>query len=153
MVLEDCPSTKVTNEYWNEKILYSFPILEQAFESKYLSLKEYVYERPQKFYSKKAFEEFLSFLNNEQIKNSAWFKELYHEIEHDINIAVKSLIDVNSLNIHDVFIPDNNIECIRFIDNHIHFNYLKLIEAVYPPVPRRSHAVLLRDAGTWPSSR
>lgn len=53
MVLEDCPTTKATNEYLNDKILYSFPILEQAKDSKYLSLKEYVHERPQKFYSKK----------------------------------------------------------------------------------------------------
>lgn len=131
MVLEDCPTTKTINNYWNEKILYSFPVLKDAPDSKYLSLKEYIHERPQKFYSLKAFEEYLSFIDSSPVKNSAWFKKLYLEIEHDLNIAIKSLNDVNSIDIHDIFTPDNDIENIRFIDNHIHFNYLKLIEAVY----------------------
>lgn len=131
MVLEECPITQTKNKYWQEKILEKFPILENANDIRYLALKEYVVERPQKFYCRQTYNDYLSFLNNFKINNSKLFIDIYSDFENDLNIAIKSLNDVNSLAIHDIFEPDNNVECIRFIENHIHFNYIKLIEAVY----------------------
>jgi len=53
MVLEECPTTQGTNRYWNEKIIENFPLLINSSESKFLSLKEYMQDRPQKFYNVK----------------------------------------------------------------------------------------------------
>jgi len=131
MVLEDCPTTKTLNDYWKGKILDSFPMLESALDSKYLSLKEYIATRPQKFYCKKTFEYYLSFLVNLRNENSSLLLSTYKEYEHELDISIKTLNDINSLTFHDLLEPDNNIESILFIENHIHFNYVKLIEAVY----------------------
>jgi len=131
MVFEDCPLTKVTNDYWNERILNSFPMLESALESKYLSLKEYITNRPQKFYCKKTLEGYLSFLVNLSSENSDLLISTYKEYEHELDISIKTLNDINSLIFHDLLEPDNNIESILFVEKHIHFNYVKLIEAVY----------------------
>ena len=131
MVLEECPTTKTVNQYWNQIILDNFPVLENAIDTKFLSLKEYVSERPQKFYNKQAYHDFLTFLTDFRNNNPSWIVDIYRDTEHELNIAIKSLNEINEKKIHDVFVPDNNIEVIRFIENNIHFNYLKLIEAVY----------------------
>ncbi len=77
------------------------------------------------------FNEFLTFLSEFKNDNPDWFIDIYRNSEHELDIAIKSLNDINNLGIHDIFEPDNNIDSIRFIENHIHFNYIKLIEAVY----------------------
>ncbi len=131
MVLENCPSTKTLNEFWNQKITDSFPILDNVIDSKYLSLKEYIINRPQKFYCENTYENYLTFLLNIKKDNSDLFISIYKEYEHELDIAIKTLNDINSLEFHDQLEPDNNIESILFIENCIHFNYVKLIEAVY----------------------
>jgi hypothetical protein len=131
MVLEECPTTRTVNKFWNEKILDNFPILANSSYAKFLSLKEYITERPQKLYNKQIYNDYLEFLSNFKTENPNRFVEIIDSIEYELNIAIKSLNDLNDEKIHDVFVPDNNIETIRFIENHIHFNYLKLIEAVY----------------------
>ena len=131
MVLEDCPTTKVINDYWKRKILDSFPILESVVDSKYLSLKEYIATRPQKFYCEKTYGNYLSFLLNLREENPDLFLSIFIEHEHELDIAIKTLNDINSLEFHDSLEPENNIERIIFIENYIHFNYIKLVEAVY----------------------
>ena len=131
MILEECPVTKVFNEYWNEKILNNFPILENAVNSKFLSLKKYITENPQKFYNKQIYHDFLSFLTRFKNDNPNQFVDVYKKSEHELNIAIKSLNEINNLKIHDLLEPNDDIEKIRFIENNIHFNYLKLTEAVY----------------------
>jgi len=131
MVLENCPTTKTLNEYWKQRITDSFPILAGATDSKYLSLIEYITNRPQKFYSESTYKDFLTFLLNIKKDNSDLFVSIYNEYEHELDIAIKTLNDINSLDFHDQLEQENNIESILFIENCIHFNYVKLIEAVY----------------------
>ena len=131
MVLEECPTTKTINEFWNEKIIETFPELAMSTNAKFLSLKEYISERPQKFYNRQVYKDYLTFLNDFKKTNPKNLANIFRQLEHELSIAIKSLNDINSEDIHDIFVPDNNIEIIRFIENQIHFNYLKLIEAVY----------------------
>jgi hypothetical protein len=131
MVLEECPTTKSVNRYWKNRILDNLPVLESAIDSKYLSLKEYITERPQKFYNKQVYEEYLLFLTSLKNDSPNLLFDIYTNSEHELNIAIKSLNEINDLKIHDIFEPENNIQLIRFIEDNIHFNYLKLIEAVY----------------------
>ena len=131
MVLEECPTTKTVNRFWNEKILENFPVLLNASDAKFLSLKEYITDRPQKFYKKQVYQDYLNFITDFKKVNSKNLTNILRDIEHDLNIAIKSLNDINEEKIHDIFVPNNNIEIIQFIENSIHFNYLKLIEAVY----------------------
>lgn len=131
MVLEECPTTRTVNEFWNEKILDNLPELSGVSDAKFLSLKDYISERPQKFYNKQVYADYLNFLSRIRTENPKCFIDVFNSIEFELNIAIKSLNDINNEKIHEIFVPDNNIETIQFIENHIHFNYLKLIEAVY----------------------
>lgn len=131
MVLEECPTTRAINKYWKEKILDSFPILQTAVDDKFLSLKEYLLRRPQKFYNNQVYNDFLIYLNDFYSSNPDWLIKIYGDLEYELNNAIRSLNDINEENIHDIFVPNDNIETIRFIENFIHFNYLRLIEAVY----------------------
>jgi len=63
MVLEECPTTRTINEFWNEKILDNIPELSIVSDTKFLSLKEYISDRPQKFYNKRVYTDYLHFLN------------------------------------------------------------------------------------------
>ena len=47
------------------------------------------------------------------------------------SIGYKSLNEINSLKFHDMAIPSNEYDLMRFCNNHIHPNYLKLVEGVY----------------------
>lgn len=131
MVLEECPTTKTVNEFWNEKIIETFPVLSKSSNAKFLSLKEYISERPQKFYNRQVYKDYLTFLIDLKRTDPKNLANIFRQLEHELSIAIKSLNDINSEKIHDILIPDNNIDVIRFIENKIHFNYLKLIEAVY----------------------
>lgn len=131
MILEKCPTTELMNKYWKDKITDNFPVLSVADDIKYLSLKEYITDRPQKFYCKKTYTNFLNFLFDFKEVHPNKFIDIYNLSEYELNIAIKSLNDINNLDIHDVFEPDDNIDIIRFIENNIHFNYSKLVEAVY----------------------
>ena len=46
-------------------------------------------------------------------------------------MGFKSLNEINSLKFHDMAIPSNGYDLMRFCDNSIHPNYLKLVEGVY----------------------
>lgn len=99
MVLEECPTTKTENRFWNEKILDKFSVLENASNSKYLSLKEYISERPQKFYNNQVYTDFFAFLSNFQKENPKELIKVLNIIEYELNIAFKHINNKKQLNI------------------------------------------------------
>ncbi len=131
MVLEYCPSTQNINNFWKERIQDHFSILDKNSDAKFLSLKEYLTKRPQKFYKRDLYSDYLEFLENLKNEKQDLFKKIYKEYYQEINNGIKALNELNQLDIHDSILPNDNIPLIRFIENNIHFNYLKLTEAVY----------------------
>lgn len=131
MVLEYCPSTQNINNFWKEKIQDHFSLLNKDSDGKFLSLKEYLTERPQKFYNQSLYYDYVEFLEKLKNEEQDLFIKIYREFGHEINIGIKALTELNKLDIHDCLLPEDNILLIRFIENNIHFNYLKLTEAVY----------------------
>lgn len=89
MVLENYPTTKTLNEVWNQKITDSFPMLCRVSDSKYLSLKEYISNRPQKFYSERTYNDYLTFLINLKKKISLLY---FYQLTRNLNMKFISLL-------------------------------------------------------------
>lgn len=130
MVLENCPTTKHINEYWEKEIKKKFPVLNGDGKKYILSIKDYISLRPQKLFNEKVYYQYLDFLTIYIAKESK-FVAAYKEIEHDINIAIKTLYEINSHDYHEKLIPTDSIQMLSFIEKNIHYNYLSLTESVF----------------------
>jgi hypothetical protein len=128
MILEKCPTTKIANDYINRRIIKEIPELDLSKHDKFLSLKSYIFNKPQVFYMQKAYKFYLAFLNNLKKENKIELVGFLVENEKGFDQCLKNLNEINNIDIHDCILPDDNIELIRIIDNKIHFNYLRLIE-------------------------
>ncbi|WP_321517946.1 hypothetical protein [uncultured Bacteroides sp.] len=134
MVLKDCIFTKESHQYWSQLIAERFSILQESSNIKYLSLKEYLTETPQKFYNQKSYEDYYSFLVSLSKNMPNLMFEFFNTEAHKLNIAFETLNEINKLLIHDKVINiSKELEVIRFIENDIHYNYLQLVECTFYP--------------------
>ena len=96
----------------------------------YLSTFKYLSNVPEKFYNEAACRDILNFLNDIKEKKPSSLVKILNSNEFQ-SIGYKSLNEINSLKFHDMAIPSNEYDLMRFCNNHIHPNYLKLVEGVY----------------------
>ncbi|MEQ8413354.1 MAG: hypothetical protein RIB71_02775 [Imperialibacter sp.] len=130
MNLFENPITKVLHENWYEKINERFPELEFS-DTNILSFVDYIENSPQKFYSVKAYQFYLKLLTDLKDSNSELLKQFITENQNTINRATTSLNEINKKPIHDVFLPEGDLQLYQFIDREIHYNYLRLLEGAY----------------------
>lgn len=131
MLFEDCPTTKSLNDFWNNEIALRFPILDERNGNKYLSLKKYITDIPERFYSEDIFEDFLNYLLNLKEQNTKFLIKALTSVNEEIGLALKTLEEINQKKIHDIHPPEDYNYKARFVQNEIHFNYLNLSESVY----------------------
>lgn len=130
MNLFENPITKVMHENLYKKINERFPELEFS-DNNILSLTDFVDNSPQKFFSEIAYKYYLKLLTDLKKSNSELLKRFIRENQNSINRAINSLNEINEKPIHDVFLPDGDLELYQFIDKEIHYNYLRLLEGAY----------------------
>ncbi|MEO9806673.1 MAG: hypothetical protein ABJF04_25660 [Reichenbachiella sp.] len=130
MNLFENPITKVLHDSWCQKINERFPEL-QFSDNNTLSFVDYIENSPQKFYSKEAYQFYLNILTDLKVSNSELLKQFMIENQNSINRATTSLDEVNKKPIHDVFLPEGDLQLYQFIDKEIHYNYLRLLEGAY----------------------
>lgn len=126
MVLKENPVTKGLHDEWRVRIIDRFGELIETDEC--LSLIQYLDQTPNKFYSTKSFDEYLNFLDN---LTSQELQSLLNENENSLNLAIKTLKEINELQIHDIYYPNDDLELIDFVDKNIHYNYLKTLESCF----------------------
>ena len=131
MLFEDCPTTKATNDFWKREIEIRFPILEERRGEKFLSLKKYITDSPQRFYSEEIFISFLDYIFQLKEEKPKILISALQSINEDIGLALDTLEKINSRPIHDIHPPDDYNYKARFIQNEVHYNYLSLSESVY----------------------
>lgn len=119
---------KELHQYWEQQIQKEFPSIDFSQTSDYLCLIHYIDTAPQKFYSRKAFDSYLTFLNKMKVENKKLLVEILNNAESLLSIANKILTDINLKPIHDIHIPTENNDVINFIDKEIHYNLLKIYE-------------------------
>lgn len=131
MLFEDCPTTKATNDFWKREIEIRFPILEERRGEKFLSLKKYITDSPQRFYSEEIFKSFLDYIFQLKEQKPEILISALQSINEDIGLALDTLEKINSRPIHDIHPPEDYNYKARFIQNEVHYNYLSLSESVY----------------------
>ena len=128
----ESPLTEKLHECKRKKIKLIFPILSILSNNNqaYLSIWKYLNDMPERFYNEGACEDILNFLNDIKDKEPSTLVKILKENEFQ-SMGFKSLNEINSLKFHDIAIPSNKYDLMRFCDNSIHPNYLKLVEGVY----------------------
>ncbi|MCG7503054.1 hypothetical protein MHM83_14375 [Tenacibaculum sp. Mcav3-52] len=130
MLLEECPITKEENRISTKKILSKFNRINPS--SRVLHLKKYLESYPEKLFCNSSFELYLNNLENGILQNPNAVISFFKENSKEIDIGINNLNEINKLHIHDCLIPEaNNLVTIQFIENSIHFNYLKILESSY----------------------
>ncbi len=126
MVLEENPITAELHEQWRSRIRDDLNVSIDTRDC--LSLIQYLDKTPQKFYSEEAFEGFYQFLCG---LKSTEIKPILDDNKNLINHSVRILQEINELNIHDNYYPDDDLDLLNFIDSSIHYNYLKILETSF----------------------
>lgn len=122
--------TKVLHENWREKIDQYFPELKFS-DDNFLSLVDYIDNSPQNFYSDQAYHFYFKLLTDLKDSNLELIKQFIAENQNSINRAINAINEINNKPIHDIFLPEGDIELYQFIEKDIHYNYLKLLEGPY----------------------
>jgi hypothetical protein len=131
MIIENNPATKQQHNNWQLRIKAEFPNTDFSFSSDYLCLIHYLDKAPQKFYSKDAFKQYLTFLEKAKIMDPKLLSDILIEAEPLLSISNRILTEVNDKPIHDTFLPKEQNDLINFIDKDIHYNLLKIYETPF----------------------
>ncbi|NOQ27884.1 MAG: hypothetical protein GQ564_21185 [Bacteroidales bacterium] len=126
MVLEENPITKELHETWRLRIQDRFGNSIQTNDC--LSLIQYLDNMPNKFFSESAYHTYLDFLNEVPSNDIV---SLLNECENSISHSLRILNEVNDLEFHDTYYPEDDLYLIDFIDKKIHYNYLKILETTF----------------------
>ena len=131
------PLTRERDAQDRTRLLQMFPELASSSNPRFLALRKYVSNRPETFFDRKACEHYLRWLQARNTSHSAELSQYMCEARAEFNRALIFLQSINAEDWHDVRIDQvNEYELVRFIDKHIHPNYLRLIEAVLFPLTR-----------------
>lgn len=114
----------------------AFPYLSKCEHQYILDFSKYQWESPERFYSRTAYEVYLSWLEDSHSSSTGFLAEYLKENLFQLDNAIMHLTEINHLSYHDALVVSNEYERIQFIDRHIHPDYLRLIEAVLKPLCR-----------------
>ncbi len=131
MIIENNPATKQQHDDWRFRIRAEFSETDFSLNSDYLCLIHYLDKAPQKFYSKEAFKQYLTFLENVKLTDPKLLADILIDAEPLLSISNRILKEVNDKPIHDTFLPKEHNALINFIDKEIHYNLLKVYETPF----------------------
>ncbi len=94
-----------------------------------ISLYKYISSRPEKFFCKRSFHSQYEFLNSDE--NSQRIVEFLNENHSQIDLAFKSLDEVNKKTWHDDCAPTDEYDFFKFSESEVNPTFLKLIEGVF----------------------
>lgn len=123
--------TTKLNENRREQINLQFSQTKYCDHNFYLSIHKYQSNRPEKYYSRIAFNEYSAFLSNELKENKEQLFALMDEQQHKISNALYLLSEINQYWWHDSLLDMDEHDLVRFCDVTLHSTYLKLIEGIY----------------------
>lgn len=129
MLLETNPATRSLHHFWETKILEKFPTLDNS--SVFLLLINYINKPPNKFYDTNAFKCYSNKLKRIKEDNPELLLSILKEVHPLISLSYRVLEEINNESIHDILLPDNEIDLLDFIDKKVHYNLLKLYETPF----------------------
>jgi len=131
MLFENNPATAQLHNDWRQRIINEFSNTDFPNSSDYLCLINYLDKSPQKFYSKEAFTQYLSSLEDIKKNKPNLLADTLKDVEPLLSISNRILTEVNEKPIHDILLPKEHNDLINFIDKEIHYNLLKVYETPF----------------------
>jgi len=110
--------------------------------------KKFLISSPEKYYSKEAYDTYSDFLNESLINNRVELLKFLGDKEEAINISYKLLDSINNRPIHECEVKSNDAV---FIDEHINYNYLQLLDGVLLIYIQLAAYIQLIDDGKQPN--
>jgi hypothetical protein len=114
----------IHNIAWSDRASRSFGI---SKDDLYSITSNYFVASPEKYYNREAYGTYYDFLNECLADNKVVLQQFLADREESINISYKLLNSINRKLIHECEVK---IRDIGFIDEHVNYNYLQLLEGV-----------------------
>ncbi|MET0397173.1 MAG: hypothetical protein ABW277_10150 [Longimicrobiaceae bacterium] len=131
------PLTKKRNAGDRTRIATIFPDVAVSVEGRFLALRRYVYNCPERFFSSDAHHFLYEWLQDRDTIQRSELQKYLEENENEINRALLFLREINAEPRHDKPLEgQDDYGKIRLVDTYIHPTYLRLIEAVLIPFIR-----------------
>ena len=131
------PLTKERDQRDIARILEAFPILGAESEHHSLVLRRYLYNRPERFFDREAYESYLEWLQSHDQTSTKQLREYFAQFDFEISRALLFLREINLEEWHDRRLSDGDeYDLIRVIEKHVHPAYLRLVEGVFTPFLR-----------------
>src|SRR4051812_2120955 len=131
MLLDNNPLTRELHADWKKRILKKFAKEDLREDSEFISIIKYLDKAPNRFYSTKAFNDYLQFLRITAKEDPLLLGSFLKDSISAISLSNLILTEVSQLSIHDVHLPKEHEELINFIDKEVHYNLLKLYETPF----------------------
>lgn len=132
----DNPLLKDRHAEQRQMLLDRFPVLSDCPHQYFLSLRKYLLDSPQRFFSPEVFESFHGWLTQRDTTARDTLKKFFAENTHELNRAFLHIEEINEYEWHDHFKDLDDYELIRFIDQKMNPSYLRLTEGVLTPLLR-----------------
>lgn len=130
------PLTQKRDSRDRTRVAAIFPTLQSSSEARFLALRCYLEDRPEKFFAESAYKYFLEWLQKRDETDGGALKQYLFRFDSEINRALLFLREINSEEWHDMPLKiGGDYDLVRFVDKDIHPTYLRLIEAVLSLLP------------------
>jgi len=130
------PFLKKDHALQRTRLLQEFPQLAACPTDTYLSLSKYIQCSPWTFYHRETFRTLLDWLETQDTKDRTSLQAYVTDNVNHINAALHNLDEVNRYEWHDLLIPPDDMDVVRFLDQTIHPSYVRLCESVWTPLLR-----------------
>jgi len=143
-----CPLTRRRDAGDRQRIATAFPALQACPVPHYLALRRYLDARPEKFYSRPAYELYVDWLQQRDARDRNGLKAYFSDHQSEFDRALMFLREINSEGWHDLVLKTGDpYDLARSVDRLIHPAYLRLVEAVFTPFLRLIAFFLRLDGG------
>lgn len=122
--------TRNRNTIFKELLLNKFELLSDCNNDLYLSIIDYIFERPQKYYDVNSCNLYFNYLEWLYISHNDIFIQSWQASYSKINQALKNVYDINRKLINENRLGKGYLDQIWAINSIINFNYVHLLESV-----------------------
>jgi hypothetical protein len=131
MTLEKNPYTDARHSFSKRRIYAQFPEIEGNSDDRVLPFIRYIDNCPDKHYSAKAKADYYRYLESILDSNPNLLSEILKKKSRELDLAYKYLFEINKNEFHDLPLPLDDLEKLLFVENNIHFNFIRVYEGIF----------------------
>jgi hypothetical protein len=128
MPFSENPITRSLHNLWKRKILSQFPELISSQDLFPFSVVQYIETSPNKYFNNNVYSKYLDFLKSIHKTHPKILADFLKEHSNSLSLANKTIAEINRRLIHEIHLPKDEHDLIRFIDQEINYLILQLYE-------------------------